>query len=155
MIHAQTIFRNGINVKQIFRNFYLPVWQFLCQRGNMAQSTNQILTEIHRHEIGQRLCAIRSRSGLTQAQFAELIGTTGRALVKWELGMNFPDLGCLPPLCARFNVNLEYVVAGIDDRLEKAVALELEQHLGDILARRASKGQKTARRATRKGMDPA
>jgi len=115
----------------------------------MDKNAGQIIEEMHRQEIGQRIRAVRLRAGLTQEKFAKLIGTTGTALLKWESGQHWPELKCLMPMCARFNVNYEYVLSGIDDRLEKAVALELENHLARVLMRQAIKAQKPRRKAIR------
>lgn len=51
--------------------------------------------------VGENIRNFRERSGMTQAQFAEIFGVTAQAVSKWEQNKNYPDIVLLPEI-ARF-----------------------------------------------------
>jgi transcriptional regulator with XRE-family HTH domain len=47
--------------------------------------------KLRTHEIGQRLLALRNRTGLTQTELGHLIGVSRRSILKWEGGEGVPN----------------------------------------------------------------
>ena len=45
--------------------------------------------------IGGFLKELRKEKGITQEQFAEIIGVSSRSVSRWETGSNMPDLDVL------------------------------------------------------------
>lgn len=64
--------------------------------------------------IGDRLKAIRTRAGLAQAAFGEVLGYSRRAIINWEQGTAEPSIGVLGKLCRLFDVDPKWVVMGED-----------------------------------------
>lgn len=48
---------------------------------------------------GKFIAACRREQGLTQAQLAERLGVSDRAVSKWETGRNMPDISIIEELC--------------------------------------------------------
>lgn len=48
--------------------------------------------------FGQFIAKTRKESGMTQADLAEIIGVTDKAVSRWERGVGFPDINTLEPL---------------------------------------------------------
>ena len=51
-------------------------------------------------KTGTFIGMLRRQMGLTQAELAERIGVTDKAVSRWETGKGFPDLSLLQPLAA-------------------------------------------------------
>jgi transcriptional regulator with XRE-family HTH domain len=52
-----------------------------------------------RYEFGARLKKYREAKGLSQKEFAALIGVGNTRVSNWELGTNRPDVDFLPKIC--------------------------------------------------------
>ena len=50
-------------------------------------------------QIGKFIAACRKEKGMTQAQLAEKMGVSDRAVSKWETGKNMPDSSIMLELC--------------------------------------------------------
>lgn len=105
----------------------------------MEKDQSVDLGDIIREEIGDRLWCIRKLNGLTQDQFADLIGIGTTGYGKWESGQHWPDLPILITVCSRFKVNFEYLIRGDDDRLEKKLADQLDFWLTKRRARKLAR----------------
>lgn len=66
--------------------------------------------------IAKNIIAYRKRCNLTQAQLAEKISYSDKAISKWERGDGVPDLIVLLKLCEIFNVTLNDLIA---DKVKK------------------------------------
>lgn len=64
-------------------------------------------------DIGKRIRALRKRRGLTQADFARLVGVTRPTVISWERGITVPVLYTLRRLAAVLGVTLEYLMEGM------------------------------------------
>jgi len=62
-----------------------------------------------REQFGSRLRSIRSRRGLTQEEFAELVGVSVDFLSLNERGVNAPSFETLEQLAARLGVSVAYL----------------------------------------------
>ena len=59
---------------------------------------------------------LREQKGMTQAELAEMIGVTDKAVSKWETAKGLPDISLLEPLAAALGVT----PAVIRQRLRRA-----------------------------------
>ena len=64
--------------------------------------------------IGERIKAVRLRSGVAQERFASTLGYTRRALLNWEQGIAEPPIAILAKLRQQYDVDPEWVVLGED-----------------------------------------
>lgn len=63
-------------------------------------------------KTGQFIAHKRKEKGLTQAQLAEMLGITDKAVSKWETSRSFPDAGIVPELCAILGITANELYAG-------------------------------------------
>ena len=63
-------------------------------------------------KTGEIIRDLRVAKGLTQAQLAETIGVSDKAVSKWERGCGTPDVSLLPQLCAALGVDTESLLRG-------------------------------------------
>ena len=56
--------------------------------------------------IGKFIASCRKEQNLTQANLAEKLGITDRAVSKWETGRSLPDASIMPELCAILDINI-------------------------------------------------
>lgn len=57
--------------------------------------------------MGQTISALRKAHGMTQAELADQIGVTDKAVSKWERDLSCPDLGSLPRLASLLEVSVD------------------------------------------------
>ena len=50
-------------------------------------------------KIGKFIASLRKKKNLTQAQLAEILNVTDRAISKWETGKAMPDSNIIFELC--------------------------------------------------------
>lgn len=55
---------------------------------------------------------LREQKGMTQAELAELIGVTDKAVSKWETAKGLPDISLLEPLAAALGASLPELING-------------------------------------------
>lgn len=70
-------------------------------------------------QIGANIAALRRQRGMTQAELAERLNYTDKAVSKWERGDSIPDAVTLVQLAREFGVTLDELVSG-----EKPAAVE-------------------------------
>lgn len=58
------------------------------------------------HKFGRFIAQCRKENGWTQAELAERILVTNKAVSKWERGAGFPDIESLEPLAEALNISL-------------------------------------------------
>lgn len=63
-------------------------------------------------KTGTFIQGLRIEKGMTQAQLAELLGISDRAVSKWETGKSFPDVSMLKPLAKILNVSVLELLDG-------------------------------------------
>lgn len=64
------------------------------------------------NRVGAFIEEERKKKNLTQAQLAEKLQTTEKAVNKWENGKTYPDIYQLPILAKIFEVSIEKILAG-------------------------------------------
>lgn len=67
-----------------------------------------------KEEIAKNLLFYRKKNGLTQKQFAELLGVKGSSVSNWENGTNSIDIETLFNACGILNVDINKMY-GVDD----------------------------------------
>ena len=74
-------------------------------------------------KIGKFIAECRKRVNLTQAQLAEKLNITDRAVSKWETGKAMPDSSIMLELCSILKINVADLLYGevvtVDDYKEK------------------------------------
>ena len=63
-------------------------------------------------KIGKFISERRRETGLTQAQLAEKLGITDRAVSKWETGKSLPDASIMLELCGLLNITVNDLLCG-------------------------------------------
>lgn len=96
-------------------------------------------------QFGAFLAQCRHEKGLTQAQLAEQLHVTDKAVSRWERGVGFPDIQSLAPLAEALDVRVDELVraersAPAADR--DAETLSIMQAAADLVRSRAQ--EKTA-----------
>ena len=62
--------------------------------------------------IGQFIAECRKKKDLTQAQLAERLGITDRAVSKWENGRSMPDSSIMLALCKELEISVNDLLCG-------------------------------------------
>ncbi len=63
-------------------------------------------------KIGKFIAERRRAAGLTQAQLAEALGITDRAVSKWETGRAMPDSSIMLDLCRELKISVNDLLSG-------------------------------------------
>ena len=61
---------------------------------------------------GAAIKRLREKKGLTQAQLAELLGVSSKAVSKWETAKGFPDITLIEPLAKALSVSVMELISG-------------------------------------------
>ena len=83
-------------------------------------------------KIGKFIAECRKKNNLTQAQLAERLNITDRAISKWENGKSMPDSSIMLELCSELNINVNDLLCG--EKISKdAYNKQLEQNIIDMI----------------------
>jgi transcriptional regulator with XRE-family HTH domain/DNA-directed RNA polymerase subunit RPC12/RpoP len=63
-------------------------------------------------KTGRFIAGCRKEKDLTQAQLAEMLGITDRAVSKWENGKSLPDAGTMVELCEILDISVNELLSG-------------------------------------------
>ena len=63
-------------------------------------------------EIGKFIAECRKKKNLTQAQLAEKLNITDRAVSKWETGKSMPDSSIMLALCEMLGITVNELLSG-------------------------------------------
>ncbi len=66
--------------------------------------------------LGERIKALRSEAGLSQAELAEQVGGDGRQISRYENGRITPSLDALARIAQALNISLDHLVFDDIDR---------------------------------------
>ena len=79
------------------------------------------------HTLGGLIAEKRRELHLTQAQLAQKIGVTDKAVSKWERDLSCPDIGTIPRLAECLGVRAEELLQGRqEEKKEKLLPLILK-----------------------------
>ena len=62
---------------------------------------------MERETMGSSIARMRKEKGLTQAQLAEMMHVTDKAVSKWERDLSCPDVEALPQLAQIFGITVD------------------------------------------------
>ena len=81
-------------------------------------------------KIGKFIAECRKEKCFTQAQLAEMLNITDRAVSKWETGRSMPDVSIMLALCSILDINVNELLYGerlnMEEYNDKAERLLLE-----------------------------
>ena len=63
-------------------------------------------------KIGKFIASCRKKESLTQAQLAEMLNITDRAVSKWETGKSLPDSSIMLELCGILKISVNDLLSG-------------------------------------------
>ena len=73
---------------------------------------------MNQKEIGKFIAKCRKEKNLTQAQLAEKLGITDRAVSKWETGNSMPDSSIMLELCGILGITVNELLSGEEIHME-------------------------------------
>lgn len=83
---------------------------------------------MNQERIGKFIAECRRNKKLTQAELAEKLGVTDRAISNWENGKNMPDLALFKPLCTILSITINDLMSG-EKVEEKEYQEKLEENI--------------------------
>ena len=79
-------------------------------------------------KIGKFIASCRKEVGMTQAELAERLGISDRAVSKWETGKSMPDSGIMLELCGFLKINVNELLSG-ERIMAEFYSKQLEENL--------------------------
>ena len=79
--------------------------------------------------FGSMIAELRKKQGMTQAELAEKMGVTDKAVSKWERDLSFPDVNTIPRLAEIFNVTVDELMQVKTDTKESRTT----ENISDII----------------------
>ena len=79
-------------------------------------------------KIGKFIASCRKEEGMTQAELAEKLGISDRAVSKWETGKSMPDSGIMLELCGFLKINVNELLSG-ERIMAEFYSKQLEENL--------------------------
>lgn len=67
---------------------------------------------MNEHSIGKAIASLRKSKGWTQAELAEKLNVSDKAVSKWESENGLPEISQFPALASLFDVNIDYLMTG-------------------------------------------
>ena len=67
---------------------------------------------MEQQKVGSFLKELRKEQNLTQEQFAEHLGVSGRTVSRWETGINMPDISLLVAIAEFYDVSISEIIDG-------------------------------------------
>ncbi len=61
--------------------------------------------------LGEKISTMRKDKNMTQAQLAELMNVTDKAVSKWERNLSCPDINSLPRLAKIFDITVDELIS--------------------------------------------
>lgn len=83
-------------------------------------------------KIANRLCRLRTESGLTQRQAAEKLGISPAPLSAYELGKKLPPLETLAAMAELYKVSIEDIVQGNNSRIKERNTADLAKNIAEL-----------------------
>ena len=70
--------------------------------------------------ISENISALRRDAGMTQAELAERLNYTDKAVSKWERGESIPDVAVLKDIADLYGVTVDYLLKAEHEKVEPA-----------------------------------
>ena len=90
-------------------------------------------------KVGQFLKQLRKEKGITQEEFAEKIGVSGRTVSRWETGSNMPDISLLVDIADFYDVDVREIIEGAKKSSEVHGGAAEKSHYSVIWTRTADR----------------
>lgn len=71
--------------------------------------------------IAENLTMLRKKKGITQAELAEVLDYSDKAISRWEHGDTLPDINVLCELCDFYGVTLDFLVQKGDGQIKERI----------------------------------
>lgn len=78
--------------------------------------------------LGMMIISCRKEKGMTQAELAEKMGVTDKAVSKWERDLSCPDINSLPKLAEIFEISVDDLM-----QIKKTGQIGDEKEIGSII----------------------
>lgn len=62
--------------------------------------------------LGENIAKLRKKNKMTQAELAECLHVSNKAVSKWESGAGYPTIEQLPVLAGVFGISVDYLLCG-------------------------------------------
>jgi len=69
--------------------------------------------------VGERLLALRNKSGLTQEELADRLNVSRQSISKWELNKTLPDVEKLIQLSEMYEVSIDFLIKGEEETIKE------------------------------------
>ena len=79
-------------------------------------------------KIGKFIASCRKEEGMTQAELAEKLGISDRAVSKWETGKSMPDSGIMLELCRFLKINVNELLS-VERIMAEFYSKQVEENL--------------------------
>jgi len=96
---------------------------------------------MNQEKLGKFIVVCRKEHGLTQAQLAEKLGVTDRAVSKWENAKSMPDSSIMLPLCGILGINVNELLTG-----EKIAMKDYDRNAEENLLRLKKENEEQVKR---------
>lgn len=73
--------------------------------------------------MGETIAQLRKNKGMTQAELAEQMNVTDKAVSKWERDISCPEIGSLPKLAEIFEVSVDELMRAKTEGKPKGTAM--------------------------------
>lgn len=86
--------------------------------------------------FGKQVKALRTKRGLSQSDFAGILGVKQNSISHYETNRSFPEMYMLLSIAEYFNVSLDYLVYGQleDDVIDLALSTPKFKYKGTLLS---------------------
>lgn len=78
-------------------------------------------------KIGEKIRLLRKKHDITQDQLAVHLGVTPQAVSRWESGVCYPDMSCLPAIADYFSVSMDELLCYTNNQKEQRVQAYLDE----------------------------
>lgn len=70
-----------------------------------------IVCDMEKNTFGSMVAELRKEKGMTQAELAEKMGITDKAVSKWERDLSYPDIASIPRLAEILGVSVDELLS--------------------------------------------
>lgn len=70
-----------------------------------------IVCDMEKNTFGSMVAELRKEKGMTQADLAEKMGITDKAVSKWERDLSYPDIASIPRLAEILGVSVDELLS--------------------------------------------
>ncbi len=84
--------------------------------------------------LGERILSRRNKLGLSQDEFAKIVGVSRQTISKWELGESYPDLSRLENICVALSVTPSYLFDDLDDLTDSSACGILDNNCSIVIS---------------------